>query len=153
VSDSPRADAYLTGEEDMLAGAIRDAAREIEEAILAFRVSPDMGVPAPLAMRKVCFVAMSMGYVLGRYAARGVSTPRTAALQDALDATDLNDAFEASRTELDRLFHARASWTSAHDLEGLERVWFDVMCRFGFHFKEVSPGRVQIFLPFSKRRV
>lgn len=39
VSDGPLADAYLTGEEDMLAGAIRDATQNIKTAILAYRLS------------------------------------------------------------------------------------------------------------------
>lgn len=152
VSDGPAADAYLTGEEDMLGAACRDAAQDIEDAIRVFRVSQDIGVLADLAKRKVRFVAMSMGYVLGRYAARGLLTPRSAALQEALERTGLNQAFDASRSELDRLFQARASWTSTHDLEGLERIWIGVMQRFGLRFEEVSPGRVKIFLPFANSR-
>lgn len=149
VSDGLASDEYLTGEEEMLASASHDAAREIKEAIRAFRGAENIGVLVALAKRKVRFVAMSMGYVLGRYAARGLTTPRSAAVQEALDTTGLQEAFEASRTELDRLFHARASWASTSDLEGLERIWIDVMQGFGLRFAEVSPGRVQVFLPFG----
>lgn len=152
VSDGPLADAYLTGEEDMLAGAIRDAAQEIEQAILAYRLSHDMGALAPLARRKVSFVAQSMGYVLGRYAARGLSVPRTALLLEALQAPGLEEAFTRSSAELDRLFQSRASWTSTADLAELERIWFRVMCGFGLRFEEISPDRVYVHVPFSQPR-
>ena len=152
VSDGPLADAYLTGEEDMLAAAIRDTAHEIDDAILVFRLSRDMSALAPLASRKVSFVAQSMGYVLGRYTARGLSAPRTALLREALQASGLKEAFSDSRAELDRLFQSRASWTSTEDLAELERIWFRVMCAFGLRFEEVSPGRVYIHVPFSKPR-
>jgi len=150
VSDGPLADAYLTGEEDMLAGAIRDAAQEIGEAILAYRFSHDMGVLAPLARRKVSFVAQSMGYVLGRYAARGLSAPRVAQLRETLQTAGLEDAFTRSRAELDRLFQSRASWTSTEDLAELERIWFRVMSAFGLRFEEISPDRVYVHVPFSQ---
>jgi hypothetical protein len=108
------------------------------------------GTLAPLASRKVSFVAMSMGYVLGRYAARGVSTPRSDALQDALRASHLEDTFEASQRALDRLFEDRTAWTSTQDLAELERIWFRVMCGFGLRFEEVSPNKVYIHVPLSK---
>lgn len=152
VSDGPLADAYLTGEEDMLAGAIRDASQGIEEAILAFRFSHDMGALAPLARRKVSFVAQSMGYVLGRYAARGLSVPRTTLLLEALQVAGLEEAFTWSSAELDRLFQSRASWTSTADLAELEQIWFRVMCGFGLRFEEISPGRVYVHVPFSQPR-
>jgi hypothetical protein len=41
VSDSPLADGYLASEEDMLGAAIRDAARDIEQAIVLFAYSGD----------------------------------------------------------------------------------------------------------------
>jgi len=95
---------------------------------------------------------MCTGYVLGRYGARDIFTPRPAALQEALRETGLGEAFEASRTELDRLFHARASWTSTKDLEGLERIWFGVMCGFELRFEDRSPGQVYIHVPFTGLR-
>ena len=146
VSDGPSADVYLAGEEEMLAGAIRDAVQQINEAILVFRVSHDMGDLAPRAVRKVSFVAHSMGYVLGRYAARGLSACRTALLQEALQAAGLVETFAESRAELDRLFHMRASWASMDDLAELEQIWFRVMCRFGLRFEDVSPSRVHIHI-------
>lgn len=147
VSDGPLADAYLTGEEDMLVGAIRDATQEIETAILAFRLSHDISALALTASRKVSFVGLSMGYVLGRYAARDLSAPRTAVLREALQASGLGEAFTASRAELDRLFQSRSSWSSTDDLAGLERIWVQVMRGFGLWFEEISPGRVYINVP------
>ncbi len=152
VSDGPLADAYLTGEEDMLTGAIRDATHEIEEAILAYRFSHDMSLLAPLAGRKVSFVAQSMGYVLGRYAARGLSAPRVAQLRDALQTTGLEGAFTGSSAELNRLFQSRTSWTSTADLAELERIWFRAMCGFGLQFEEISPDRVYVHVPVSQSR-
>jgi len=152
VSDSPPAGAYLTGEEDMLARAMRDATQEVETAISAFRVSHDIGGLTLLASRKVSFVALSMGYVLGRYAARGLYAPRTTDLREALRASGLEDAFQGTMAELDRLFHKRDSWTSAEDLAELERIWLRVMCGFGLRFEEISPGRVYIHVPYSKPR-
>jgi hypothetical protein len=148
VSDGRLAGAYLTSEEDMLVGAIRDAAQEIETAILAFRLSHDISALALLASRKISFVALSMGYVLGRYAARGLSAPRTAVLLEALQASGLEETFAESLAELERLFQSRCSWSSTDDLAGLEQIWFQVMRGFGLRFEETSPGRVYIHVPF-----
>ena len=148
VSDSALADAYLTGEEDMLAGAVRAARQEVEGEITSFRVSHDVTPLRNLAVRKLSFVAMCVGYVLGRYAAREISGPRSPALLEALQQSGFEKTFSESLSELDRLFRVRDSWKSTQDFGALEQIWFRAMCDLGLRFQDRDRGRVYIHVPF-----
>jgi hypothetical protein len=147
VSDSSLSEGQLADEEEMLAAAIEDARESIKKQIREYRFSADLEGLRELAERKLRFIAMAAGYVLGRHAARGLEAPTTEKLRLELASANLTAQFGDAGAELGRLYDTRADWKSTACLLPLEETWRNVMATFGLRYEDHDAEGIYIRVP------
>lgn len=147
VSDGVLGKHFLVDEEEMLAGALNDAANSINAQIASYRWSHDLEALRQLAESKLAFVALTLGYVLGHHAARALAGPIAQELQMELRKGNLESAFDQFGRELDRLYLERWDWRSTTCMNALEQLWREVMAAFGLYYEELDGEGVYIRVP------
>ena len=147
VSDGPLAEDWLAQEEEMLADALSDAQTAIEMQKFKYRFSHDLEALRSLAERKLTFIAMVAGYVLGRHSARGLASPVTDRLREELRRVNWEDSFAWMREELERLYADRSNWRSTACMLPLESFWLERMAGFGLHYEDRGEAGVYIRVP------